>query len=72
MAYRDSASIVCADFMSVVRVGLDGSSEALSHLANHPYIVGIARLGESSYAASRRAVRSSTWTLSGPFRDAVR
>ncbi|HTF46482.1 MAG TPA: SMP-30/gluconolactonase/LRE family protein [Pseudonocardia sp.] len=50
MAYRDSAAIVCADFMSVVRVGLDGSSLPLSHLANHPYIVGIARLGESSYA----------------------
>jgi sugar lactone lactonase YvrE len=49
MAHWDGGSIVCADFMSVVRVGLDGSSRPLSHLANHPYIVGIARVGDASY-----------------------
>lgn len=49
LAYWDDTSVACADFMSVVRVELDGSSRPVSHLANHPYIVGIARLNDGSH-----------------------
>jgi streptogramin lyase len=49
LAYADEGAFICADWMGAVLVTMNGDFRALSHLANHPYLLGLARVDSGAY-----------------------